>query len=43
VSVSTLLDQVKQVAIAKKQGLSKNEVISIARQLFRIDNQIKAL
>jgi len=43
VSVSALLEQVKQIAVAKKQGLSEKEVISHARQLFRNSNQIKAL
>jgi len=43
VGVSALLEQVKQIAIAKKQGLSENEVISLARHLFRNNNRIKAL
>jgi len=43
VSVSALLEQVKQIAVAKKQGLSENEVISLARYLFRNNNQVKAL
>ena len=43
VSVSTLLEQVKQVAVAKKQGLSEKEVISFARHLFKNNSQIKAL
>ena len=43
VSVSALLEQVKKIAVAKKQGLSENEVINLARYLFRNNNQVKAL
>ena len=43
VGVTALLEQVKQVAVAKKQGLSEMEVIILAKQLFRNNNQIKAL
>jgi len=42
VSVSALLEKVKQVAVANKQGLSEMEVISLARQLFAENSQIKA-
>jgi len=43
VSVSALLDQVKQIAVAKKKGLSEEEVINLARQLFREYSQVIAL
>jgi len=43
VSVSALLEQVKQIAVAKKQGLYENEVICLALNLFRKNNRIKAL
>jgi len=43
VGVTALLEQVKQVAVAKKQGLSEMEVITLARHLFRNNNQLKAL
>ncbi len=39
VSVSALLDQVKQVAVTKKQGISEKEVISLARPLIRKNSQ----
>jgi homocitrate synthase NifV len=43
VSVSALLEQVKLMAVARKQGISEKEVIILAKQLFRNNNQIKAL
>ena len=43
VNISALLGQVKQLAVAKKQGLSEMEVISLARHLFRNKNHVKAL
>jgi len=37
VSISVLLDRVKQIAVANKQGLSEIEVIRLAQKLFRND------
>ena len=41
VSVSALLEQVKQVAVAKKQGLSEMEVIGLAQHLYKNNNREK--
>jgi homocitrate synthase NifV len=43
VSISTLLDRVKQIAAANKQGISEKDVIGLARQLFNNNQQIKTL
>jgi hypothetical protein len=43
VGVSALLEQIKQIAIAGKRGLSEKEVINLAQQLFRNNHQIKTL
>jgi homocitrate synthase NifV len=43
VSVSALLERIKQIAVADKRGLSEKEVIGIAQQLFRKNQQIKTL
>ena len=40
VSVSVLLDRVKQIAVANKQGLSEIEVIRLAKKLFCNDYKI---
>lgn len=43
VSVSALLERIKQIAVADKRGLSEKEVINLARQLFWNSHQIKTL
>jgi homocitrate synthase NifV len=43
VSVSALLERIKQIAVADKQGLSEKKVISLAQQLFSKNQQVKTL